>query len=319
MSGTKDTTATNSTQSAPWAAAQPALNTVLQGAMNTFQAGQGNPFSASTLHGFGGSERVANESVPALQQNFDTVARNNADLASRGGLNALQQQAVGGFQGIADHPLNDIQNRSLGYLDKIAAGGEMSGNPFLEDIIGKSSRNMQDAVNLQASGMGRTGSGANQDVLSRNIGDMTSGLRYQDFGNQQARRDAAITGVGQMGNQAYNQQSNALGSVYNAGQQGINNLWNGGQALTGAYNARMMPEQTMLDIGAMKEAGPWADLQRLFGLASGVGGMGGTSGGSATTPGPSRLGSGIGGAMAGYDMFGGPLGGILGGLGGAFL
>lgn len=111
------------------------------------------------------------------------------------------------------------------------------------------------------------------------------------------------------------QQLSALQQLFNAGQAGIGNLG-------GAYSGMMQPTQDLMGIGSMYEdlAGrqlndqlrifdaqqnaPWEQLGRLNAIAAGAGQMGGTSTGTAQTPGQSPFATGLGYASSGLGILG---------------
>jgi hypothetical protein len=348
--GSKQQTSTQTSQ--PWPEAQPALKTGLADAQTAYKSGIGSqpytgstvvPYSQQSTQAFGDMQHRANSWQPTLDRNFEAVAGN----MQQGGLNALQRGAVDQLTPISQsNPLegtgqfNDVQLQAFNYLNPIADGQSMQGNPYLDDVIARSARDIQGASNLGASAAGRYGSGSHQGVTERNVGDMSSGLRFADYNTQQGRKDAAIRDLFGMGGQA-NQQYEAdmgrkmdsIGSLFNAGQQQQSNINANTGALSDAYGAAMMPSQTNMDVGGQYEDlfgrqmndqlrifneqqnQPWNQIGRLNAVASGAGQMG--SSGQTTAQGPSRLSSGLGGALGGYSMFG-PVGALGGGLAGLF-
>lgn len=289
-SGNKTTSTT--TQS------NPMMNDVLGSAKTVFQNGSAwapntasmvAPFSEHTTGAWRGMQNTANMAVPAFQNNFNQVS----NLANQGGY-------------------TQDQNAALNQLRPMASGSMMQGNPFLDSIIQKNAGNMGDAINLQASGMGRTASGANQQVLAREIGDMANQARFNNYNTERGY------------------MQDAIGSLFNAGQTQQQNIRSNADALANAYNARMMPEQTFAGIGAQTENKAQQYLQdqaRIFqeqknaqtdplnwlaGLANG--------GQQVTTQQVPRNGwqQGIGGGLAAFGATGNPLMGLLGGLGGIF-
>jgi len=299
MSGKKEQT--SSSTSAPWAAAQPALQQGLTDAMSVYKSGVGSqpntmstvvPFAKQTTQGMNQMQTGANAALPACQNQFNAVKAN----AAQGGLNALQQGAVDRLTPMAD-------------------GSMLNANPYIDELIGNSSRDISGASNLMASAAGRYGSGAHQNVTEKNIGDMSSNIRYQNYGDER------------------NKQMDAIGSLFNAGQQQQGNINANTGALSDAYSAMQQPSEALMGIGGQyedrmgrqindqlrmfqeRQDQPWSQIGRLNAVASGAGQMGGTS--QATAQGPSRLSAGLGGALGGGTMFG-PLGALGGGLLGAF-
>jgi hypothetical protein len=90
-----------------------------------------------------------------------------------------------------------LQPRVNSVLDYYS--GELSqpltGNPYLEDIIGKTRRDVTDSVSSRFEGAGRYGSGMYAGALGTALADSENGLRYNDYTQAQARRDAAARGV----------------------------------------------------------------------------------------------------------------------------
>ncbi len=281
MSGGSKQTSTQT--SAPWSGAQPALTQSVTGAQNLYNNGVGAqvyngstvvPWSANTTRAMGNIQ-------------------NNADANTGGaGLSGQYQSVIdsGGFNGAQQDALNNT--RSL-------ANSTYSVSPELQKVLDAQASKVGDAVNLSASAAGRYGSGSNQSLLAKNVGDLTNSTIFSDYNNWQGRRDAANT------------------NLFNMGQQGFGNL---GAAYTG-LNA---PNQDLMNVGAMNEDlatrykndelrifndnqnKPWEQLGRLNAIASGAGSMGGTQ--TTTQPGQNPFLT-----AAGYGLSGL---GLLGGFGG---
>lgn len=350
MSGNKQQT--SGTTSEPWKPSQPALQLGLDDAMDVYKSGIGSqpntmstvvPYAQQTMQGMNEIQNDAGLARGPMREQFRNVQAN----ANMGGLNTLQRGAVNNLTPIANSnpteglgQLNDIQRNAYNRLNPIAGGSEMQGNPYLQDVIDRSTRDIVGASNLGASAAGRYGSGGHQNVTEKNVGDMASGLRFADYGNQQNRRDAAIRDIFGMGNTANSQyeadmgrKMDATGSLFNAGQQQQNNVNANTGALMDAYTAMQAPSEALMGIGGQYEDllgrqindqsriftemqnQPWNQIARLNSVATGAGSMGGNS--TATAQGPSRLSSALGGALGGGTLFG-PLGAVGGGLLGAF-
>lgn len=284
---------TQSTSSAPWAPSQPALKYGVNEALkltknnvggNVYQGSTVVPYSGATQAGMEQTYNNANIALPEMRQNFNQVAEN----ASNGGLNALQQQQVGRLQSQAD-------------------GSMLFNNPNVQKMIDMNARDIGAASNLMASAAGRYGSGSHQNVTQRNVGDMATQVRADDYGKERGY------------------MQDAIGSLFNAGQQQQDNINGNSAALMGAYGAMNAPTQTKMDIGGMQEDlwtrqkndeirrwegrdnGEWNRLGLLNAIASGAGQMG--TNGQTTAQGPNNTMS---------NMAGGGLG-LLSLLGGAGL
>jgi hypothetical protein len=196
-------------------------------------------------------------------------------------LNDIQRQSLSGFQGMADTPgsqgwaaLNDVQRNAMNLLNPIASGAQLTGNPYLEDMISRGSQDIGNAGNLMASAAGRYGSDSHAQALGKNIADFAGNTRFNDYSQQQARRDSAIsqlTGIGNqadsqyqfganrqlaglqgvagMGNQANNQYGEGVNRQL-AGLAGISGMGNQANAQTDAARARQTDA-----IGSLYNAG----------------------------------------------------------------
>lgn len=299
MGGSKSTTQTASSE--PWKEAQPALKTAIGDATKLYKAGVGfQPYTGSTV-------------VPYANQ---TISGMNAmEGAATGAQNTFNQNFQNVGAAVGQGGLNELQRQSVAQLQPFANGDMLNGNPYLDRMIARGAEDIGSQTNLLAGSAGRYGSGAHTGVLAREIGDMANTMRYNDFNTQQGR------------------QMDAIGSIFNAGQQQYNNQTQGTGALMDAYSGMMAPGQTMQGIGSQYEDlatrtmndqlrifnetqnAPWAALERLNAVASGAGTLGNTS--QTTAQGPSRLSAGLGGALGGYSMLG-PIGALGGGILGAF-
>lgn len=305
MSGSKTQTQTQSATSEPWEAAQPVLERALWDAENLYERGIGFkpytgstvvPYANQTIKGANAIENIATATQPAFDQNFV----NTATMLGQGGLTDLQRQAVD-------------------YLQPMARGDMLTqNNPFTDAVVNRAADRMGSQISLLASGMGRTGSGAHQGVLAREVGDMASKAYMQDYDKERGY------------------MQDAIGSLFNAGQQQFSNTMQGAKSLTDAYNAMLTPATSLMDVGSLYEdlntrlmndqlrifnetqRAPLAAVEWLNAIGTGAGALGGTQYGDRVAQGPSRLGAGLGGALGGATLFGLP-GAILGGLGGALL
>lgn len=281
---------------------QPGVSDILGPAKSIMNSGtawkpnttsQVTPFSRQTRTGLTGMQHNAQGATPAFHANFGRV---NATLGDGG--------------------LNDLQDQQVGRLQSQASGGMLQNNPYLDEVINRTSQDIGNASNLAASAAGRYGSGAHQGVTQDAVGDMSAKLRYDDYGRERGY------------------MQDAIGSLFNAGTTQRNNILGGTQQLQSAYDATNDPSRTMLGVGSAfenKNSQVLADQDRIFrekqnaitapvnwgaNLFSAY--NGGTQIQNQYQP-SGGLAGGLGGALAGYDIFGGPLGGLAGGLGGAFL
>lgn len=109
---------------------------------------------------------------------------------------------------------------------RVLSGEFLEGNPYLEQIIGQSRRGVMDAANSNFSLSGRYGSGAHNQVLGRELADMESQMRFQNYGTEMDRMGQTALAA-QGANVADNTQLLAsLGLAAELPQTGTNNLAN---------------------------------------------------------------------------------------------
>ncbi|MBS0257259.1 MAG: hypothetical protein JSR13_06030 [Proteobacteria bacterium] len=316
MSGGSKQTTTQT--SSPWSGAQPALTQAIGGAQNLYNAGVGSqvytgstvvPWSNQTTQAMGNitNNANANSGGRGLSGHYQNVINN-------GGLNYLQSNAFGGFQQVADAGGYNSDMSTAANNMRNLASSQYSISPELQRVLDTQASKVGDQVNLNASAAGRYGSGANQSLLAKNVGDLANSTIYNDYTNFLGRRDAANSNLANLGNVALNNRTGALGNIASLGQQGFNNL---GAAYTG-LNA---PNQDLMNIGAMNEDlatrykndelrifneaqnKPWEQLGRLNAIATGAGSMGGTQ--TTSQPGQNPFLTAAGYGLSGLGLLGG--------------
>ena len=282
MSGKQTTTQNQSSE--PWKPAQPALQTGLADAQNLYKGGIGGavntmsnvvPFSSQSTTAMNAGQNMANANI-----NGQGLSRQYQGIINSGGYNPQQQAALRGIRETAMGGFNPNDNAGFGQVLKQAQTAAA------------------DSVNQQSSGMGRFGGAAHQGLLAKSVGDVTGNLMNTEYNNWQDRR------------------GNAQSALFNAGQQGMGNIG-------AAYGGMKQPLDTLGSIGGAYEdlygrtlndrnrifdaqnESPWAQLARLNAAAGGAGAMGGTSSGSATTPGANPFGQVAGGLLGLSGLFGG--------------
>lgn len=294
---------TQTTRSEPWGPAQPALKQAIGDAQTFYDYGiGGQPYTGSTVvpysePSFAGITGLADQgatAAPAFADNFANTAGFVGGMGAGGGLTGLQREAVEGWR-------------------PMAAGERLvQNNPFTQGVVDRSADLIRDRVGETASSMGRYGSGAHQGVLAREIGDMASRAFAGDYNNERAyQQDALARLFGAGGQELANRRAGTdlLSSAYAAGGAPMR-----GQIEAGGYFDDLASRQMEDELRMFNEAqnAPWNALARLNSVASGSGALGGLQQTTASRP-PSAA-RGIGGALAGSAF--GPIGAILGGLGG---
>lgn len=185
----------------------------------------------------------------------------------------------------------------LDYTRATARGDMLGSNPYLQGAIDRAIDPVKDKIQSQFAMSGRYGSGANQDVLAKSLGDVASNISYGDYqrerqnqlnaqqqlGNlaqqQFANQSGAIGALGNLQQQQFANQSGALGALGNLSQADIQRQLAGGSALSAMDTARMARQlegaklsptfadldyrdaQRLAQVGSARESDAMASLQ----------------------------------------------------------
>lgn len=180
-----------------------------------------NPLACNIGGGGGGGTSTTTQEIPAELKPLATAYTGKAINIGQQGfdpyteqrfadLNQLQMGGVGmaANRAISGSPTMDYAE---GNLNQLMGGGP---NPYLDAMYGRAANQVSNAVNSNAALVGRSGSGAHTDVLSRNLGDLATQMYGGAYESDQARRLQAIGMAPTFGNQAYQDASQLM----NAGQ-----------------------------------------------------------------------------------------------------
>lgn len=268
------------------------------------------PYSGNSQDGMSGTLTRANWWQPALDKSFGDVW----DFTQGTGFNSPQNNAMDSLQGMISGP-EGSQMRAYAsgeYLDG-------SNNPYFSKVVDRAAESARNAVDMNAAGAGRYGSGTNQQILAREVGDLTN-RAYSGQYNQEVQNMMGASGLRQ----------SMVGDLFNAGQQGLDNKARATNMLDGAYNLALQPSQQRMAVGAMQEdltarqmndqLRIWQEQQQqpmkaaewLSGMASGQGQLSGGQTQTIQTPKTSPFMAGLGGAATGFGV-GGPMGAAIGG------
>lgn len=291
MTGSSKQT-TQTTNSAPWTGAQPALNTALSGAQNLYNSGVGaGVYTGSTYTPWSKETQDSMKNLSNLgydNLNGKGLSGQYQSIINNGGYNSAQKGALSGYQGLAANGgLNSSQQSALNNTQQLA-NSSYGISPELQKVLDAQSAKVTESVNAGAAGAGRYGSGANQNLLAKNVGDLANSTIYNDYTNFLGRKDAANSNLFQMGQQGQSNLSNAYGNIANLGQTAFGNLgnaWTGAQAPAttlaqvgaGVEDQRTKALNDQLRIFSEQQSKPWENLSRLNAIASGAGQLGGTS------------------------------------------
>jgi len=258
--GGKSDSQTTTQENAPWAPAQDALKGILGQAGNLYNRG-------SQYAPFSTVVPFSNQSEQALQ-GIEQRAQQGNPLYNQG-----QAALTGG----------------LDTLQRTASGQMLSSNPYLSDMFNAMSGDVTDAVNSQFSSYGRTGSPAHAGVMTKELGNLASQIWGQDY---QRERQNQLSAAGQMPG-----YTSAIPGYQQAGYNDLNALAGVGAAREGKAGETL---QDMLNRWNFEQESPWQNLSRYASIASGIGGMGGSSTGTQKVE---------------SNGLGGVLGGLFGGVG----
>lgn len=182
--GSRTEYVTSARTSEPAAFIKPFLEYGAQEAQNLYQSSLPSYFPGSTVVGF----------AP------------QAEMALRG----IEQRALTGSPITAAAQQNAANVLGGSFL--------MGGNPYLQQAIQNASRPTIDAVQSQFSAAGRLGSGANMDVLSRNVGQIAQNMAFANYGDERQRQMQALGMAPALAAQDY-ADFNALAGVGDARRQ----------------------------------------------------------------------------------------------------
>lgn len=260
--GSKTEYVTATRNNEPPAYIKPFLEYGAQEARNLYQSALPAYYPQSTVVGFAPQQELAlrgieqralvgsplvygaqNAASRTLSGDYLAPGAESQQFASR----LLNQQMGGNDLGGLDYAKsaiagNYVPNSSgLDALTMSTIGGSfLGGNPYLQQAIQNAAQPTIDAVQSQFSAAGRLGSGANMDVLSRNVGQIAQNMAFANYGDERQRQmqaasmaqqrlesergrqmQAAGLGIGQLEADRMRQMSalNLLGGNYEAERQ----------------------------------------------------------------------------------------------------
>jgi hypothetical protein len=245
---------------------------------------------------FGGKKKQKNTSsqettIPSwLRPSVEPLYKQSASIAQQiasqpyqryGGqrvadINPGMRTAITGIQGNVNNPM---LNASKGYTSDVLSGKYMQGNPYLQDVINKSTKDITSSFQKSAlpqmqSNLARQGafggsgwSQANRDInegFAESLADTISNLRYQDYGQERGYMDQSS------------------GRAADLSQIDLGNL----QAALSASDIDRQRQQQQMDVdyGDFTEQRDWL-FRALQGLQGGLGNVEGLYGKTGTTSG----------------------------------
>ncbi len=290
---------TVSQENEPWAPAQPFIQSGMSAAQNLVNSGVGQQyFPTSTV-------------VPFSDQ---------TEL----GLQAMEGRAIQGSP-LVDATTNAITGimdgsaPSAQYWQSNLAGDYLNSNPHLDATYDRMADRVRGSVDAAMSRAGRTNSGAHQDLLTDNLGDLANQVYGQNYQLERDRQHQAGSAYDQYTGRQL-QAAAIAPTVNNLEYQDIDRLLQVGQTRENLGRAYM---DDMINRHNFGQQAPWNVLNNYQNIALGLGSLGGTA---STQQGGSNIGQRVGGAAGGaltgasvgsaVPGIGTGIGALIGGLGG---
>jgi len=285
----------------PWAPAQPYLQQAMGAAASNFSNNIGyQPWTGATQSPLNAD---INTAISGMR---DTLA---PDVARGGTEGVLAARSLG-----TDLMKNQGLSPELRSLYEQAQGNE---NPYLQNMIAASNRQISDKIGSSMSGAGRYGSGQHTDVASRAMAEAADPLLAQDYARRQQQQQSILEG----GQQRAGQWAQLMPTLDEARLAPAQSLFTLGQFQQERDQAALNDQIKLYNA---QQAYPWEQLARYNAISGQAGGLGGSMTGTTSTPinQPSTLQKLLGGGLAGAGIggsFGGPVGAGVGALGGGLL
>ena len=242
---------------------------------------------------------LAGSSLVNNAQNYiGNIAQTGGGLGL--GANIFQRASTGGYQNeampmarnmLGGADFGEVMGRTrnmlgganfdevLDYTRATARGDMLNSNPYLQGAIDRAIDPVKDKIQSQFAMSGRYGSGANQDVLAKSLGDVASNIAYGDYQRERQNQLNAQQQLGNLAQQQFANQSGALGALGNLSQADIQRRLAGGSALSAMDTARMARQlegaklsptfadldyrdaQRLAQVGSARESDAMAQLQ----------------------------------------------------------
>jgi hypothetical protein len=220
---------------------------------------------------FGEAQKIFDQGTPQLYPNSYTVQKSLPTVLAE---EMTLGRALGGSR------LNDSARNQM---QTTVDGGYLNSNPYIDRMFDNAAGQVQSRVNSAFGAGGRFGSGINQEVLTRELGNTAADIYGKNYAQERAYQNAAMGAAPGFANQDYGE----IGKIAAVGSQ--RDAYN--QALVDEARQRFDYEQG--GEGAKKS------------LADFMGFIQGNYGGTTTTTNPyyQNQGAGIlGGALSGAQM-----------------
>jgi hypothetical protein len=136
------------------------------------------------------SQQVA--SLPYKPYTGSTVAQLNP--YQTGAFDAIAQRAYTG---------SPVNSAASGELTKTLSGGYLNSNPYLDDVVNRSLRDVTNQFQGVEARAGSFGNAGVTESMARGLGDVSSQIRGQDYANERNRMVSSIGLAPTIANQDY--------------------------------------------------------------------------------------------------------------------
>ena len=215
---------------------------------------------------------LAGSSLVNNAQNYiGNIAQTGGGLGL--GSNIFQRASTGGYQNEAMPMARNMLGGAnfdevLDYTRATARGDMLGSNPYLQGAIDRAIDPVKDKIQSQFAMSGRYGSGANQDVLAKSLGDVASNISYGDYQRERQNQLNAQQQLGNLAQQQFANQSGALSALGNLSQADIQRQLAGGSALSAMDTARMARQLEGAKLSPQFAELDYRDAQRLAQVGS---------------------------------------------------
>tara|TARA_R110002074_G_scaffold262994_2_gene435113 strand:- start:711 stop:1415 length:705 start_codon:yes stop_codon:yes gene_type:complete len=128
---------------------------------------------------------------PYIQSGVNEVT--NAYNANKGNIASISDILAKNMPGVVDSTINNEGLSAANTLNTDTLNGKyLQGNPYLQQIIDQTNRDVTDGVNSGIGMRGVTGGSAHAQILARELAKSESNLRYTDYSKERGYQDAAI-------------------------------------------------------------------------------------------------------------------------------
>lgn len=266
MSSGSKTKVVEKSEQGPWKPAAPYLNDIMGQARSLYQQGQNDsyfPFSTSVP--------FSNQTADALGM-IETRARNGSSL-----IDTANEQVRNMM--IGNYSTSPFAN----YLTGTAQGDNLVGNPWLDTMFDKAADKVTDKINGTAGLRGRAGSGAHQQLLQSQLGNLANDIYAQNYQQERARQIDAISKLQSAWEDDYSRRTNAVGSAERLAM--VPYLDAGALQSVGALHEGLAKSQLadLQERHTFEQDDPWKKLLLYARALNGMGGQGNTRNGTQTT------------------------------------